>query len=189
MYLHIQLLCIIDEATVNSHLPRKKLSIMKVSSFSMATVGVERGEFEVPGKCLPSRLITWFNDKYVGTQCLAHSQFSLSLTITVLRMYLLCSPTHMRADGLCAIIKLGTKAFRARYNGVCFRNKFDRRKWVVKEEKWINYRLLTIKERRIIVLSQGGQTAQWDSTGKVNIHNYSFMLPFKYLMFKRKISW
>lgn len=52
----------------------------------------------------------------------------------------------MRADGLCVIIKLGMKAFWVRYNGVWFRNKFDRRKRVINEEKWINYRLLTIKE-------------------------------------------
>ena len=139
---------------------------MKVSSFSMATMGMEKGEFEVPSNRLPSRLITWFNDAYVKTQCLAHSQFSLSLTITVLGMYLLCSPTHMRADGLCVIIKLGTKAFWARYNGVWFRNKFDRRKWAVKEEKWINYRLLTIKERRIIVLSQGAKLHNEIQLGK-----------------------
>lgn len=59
---------------------------------------------------------------------------------------MLCSPVQMRADGLCVIIKLGTKAFWARYNGAWFRNKFDRRKRVVKKEKWKNYRLLTIKE-------------------------------------------
>lgn len=57
---------------------------------------------------------------------MAHSQFSLSIIITVLRMYVLCSPIQMRADGLCVIIKLGTKACWARYNGVWFRNKFDR---------------------------------------------------------------
>ena len=57
MYLHIQLLCMIDEAAVNAHLPRKKLKTTKVSSFSMVTMRMEKGKFEAPSKCLPSLLI------------------------------------------------------------------------------------------------------------------------------------
>lgn len=53
-------------------------------------------------------------------------------------------------------IKFSTKVFWVRYNGVWFRNKFDRRKWVINEEKWINYIFLIIKEWRIIVFSKGG---------------------------------
>lgn len=54
MYLHIQLLCMVDKAMVNFHLQRKKLRITKVGSFSMR---MEKGELRGLANAFHSLLI------------------------------------------------------------------------------------------------------------------------------------